>query len=214
MIEGKNITKLFGKNGLKSTDITVKKGEMTALAGASGCGKSTLLNILTGMLKPDSGSVLINGTDISKLSEKERTALRGGVIGYMMQKNALLPELTVWQNILFPAYSAKKKPDKKRAEEIAERLSLTSLLGSYPSQISGGEYRRVMLARVLVTEPEIIIADEPTSNLDRESAEIVRDMLKEVNSSGTTVLAASHDPMLLESADRVIDLGDRSPENV
>lgn len=214
MIEGKKITKLFGKNGLKSTDITVKKGEMTALAGASGCGKSTLLNILTGMLKPDSGSVLINGTDISKLSEKERTALRGGVIGYMMQKNALLPELTVWQNILFPAYSAKKKPDKKRAEEIAERLSLTSLLGSYPSQISGGEYRRVMLARVLVTEPEIIIADEPTSNLDRESAEIVRDMLKEVNSSGTTVLAASHDPMLLESADRVIDLGDRSPENV
>ncbi len=214
MIEGKNITKLFGKNGLKSTDITVKKGEMTALAGASGCGKSTLLNILTGMLKPDSGSVFINGTDISKLSEKERTALRGGVIGYMMQKNALLPELTVWQNILFPAYSTKKKPDKKRAEEIAERLSLTSLLGSYPSQISGGEYRRVMLARVLVTEPEIIIADEPTSNLDRESAEIVRDMLKEVNSSGTTVLAASHDPMLLESADRVIDLGDRSPENV
>ncbi|MBP1568550.1 MAG: ATP-binding cassette domain-containing protein [Oscillospiraceae bacterium] len=132
----------------------------------------------------------------------------------MMQKNALLPELTVWQNILFPAYSTKKKPDKKHAEEIAERLSLTSLLGSYPSQISGGEYRRVMLARVLVTEPEIIIADEPTSNLDRESAEIVRDMLKEVNSSGTTVLAASHDPMLLESADRVIDLGDRSPENV
>ena len=213
MIEGKKITKLFGKNGLKSTDITVKKGEMTALAGASGCGKSTLLNILTGMLRPDSGSVIIKGTDISKLSEKERTALRSGVIGYMMQKNALLPELTVWQNILFPAYTAKKKPDKK-AEEIAERLSLTSLLGSYPSQISGGDYRRVMLARVLVTEPEIIIADEPTSNLDRESAEIVRDMLKEVNSSGTTVLAASHDPMLLESADRVIDLGDRSPENV
>ena len=206
MIEGKNITKLFGKNGLKSTDITVKKGEMTALAGASGCGKSTLLNILTGMLRPDSGSVFIKGTDISKLSEKERTALRSGVIGYMMQKNALLPELTVWQNILFPAYTAKKKPDKKRAEEIAERLSLTSLLGSYPSQISGGEYRRVMLARVLVTEPEIIIADEPTSNLDRESAEIVRDMLKEVNKNGITVLAASHDPLLLESADRVIDI--------
>ena len=214
MIEGKNITKLFGKNGLKSTDITVKKGEMAALAGASGCGKSTLLNILTGMLRPDSGSVFIKGTDISKLSEKERTALRSGVIGYMMQKNALLPELTVWQNILFPAYTVKKKPDKQKAEEIAERLSLTSLLGSYPSQISGGEYRRAMLARVLVTEPEIIIADEPTSNLDRESAEIVRDMLKEVNSSGTTVLAASHDPMLLESADRVIDLGDRSSENV
>lgn len=206
MIEGKNITKLFGKNGLKSTDITVKKGEMAALAGASGCGKSTLLNILTGMLRPDSGSVFIKGTDISKLSEKERTALRSGVIGYMMQKNALLPELTVWQNILFPAYTAKKKPDKKRAEEIAERLSLTSLLGSYPSQISGGEYRRVMLARVLVTEPEIIIADEPTSNLDRESAEIVRDMLKEVNKNGITVLAASHDPLLLESADRVIDI--------
>ena len=207
MIEGRNITKLFGETGLKSMDITVKKGEMTGLSGASGCGKSTLLNILTGMLRPDSGTVLIDGVDISKLSEKKRTALRGSVIGYMMQKNALLPELTAMQNIMFPAYIAKKQPTEKKAEEIAEKLSLTKQLGSYPSQLSGGEYRRVMLARILLLDTPVIVADEPTSNLDRESSVIVRDILTEANKKGVTVLAASHDPLLLESADRVIAVG-------
>ncbi|MCR4638613.1 ABC transporter ATP-binding protein [Ruminococcus sp.] len=207
MIDGRNITKLFGETGLKSMDIKVKKGEMAGLSGSSGCGKSTLLNILTGMLRPDSGTILIGGVDISKLSEKKRTALRGNVIGYMMQKNALLPELTVMQNIIFPAYIAKKHPTEKDAEEIAEKLSLTKQLGSYPSQLSGGEYRRGMLARILLLDTPVIVADEPTSNLDRESAVIVRDILTEANKNGVTVLAASHDQLLLDSADRVIAVG-------
>lgn len=207
MIKGQNITKLFGGNGLKCADISVKKGEMAGISGASGCGKSTLLNILTGMLRPDSGTVLINGVGISSLSEKKRTALRGNVIGYVMQKNSLLPELTALQNIMFPALTAKKSPDVKKAEEIAERLAITDQLGSYPSQLSGGEYRRVMLARILMLETPIIAADEPTSNLDRESAAIVRDMLIEANKKGVTVLTASHDPLLLESTDRVINIG-------
>ena len=207
MIKGTNITKLFGENGLRSTDISAEKGEMIALSGASGCGKSTLLNIITGMLRPDTGKVLLDGKDISKLSEKKRTALRGNVIGYVMQKNSLLPELTILQNLMFPAYIAGKSPDEKKAEALAERLAIKGQLGSYPAQLSGGEYRRAMLARILMLETPIIAADEPTSNLDRESAEIVRDMLLEANQKGTTIITASHDPMLLQSAHRVIVVG-------
>ena len=207
MIKGTNITKLFGENGLRSTDISAEKGEMIALSGASGCGKSTLLNIITGMLRPDTGKVLLDGKDISKLSEKKRTALRGNVIGYVMQKNSLLPELTILQNLMFPAYIAGKSPDEKKAEALAERLAIKGQLGSYPAQLSGGEYRRAMLARILMLETPIIAADEPTSNLDRESAQIVRDMLLDANKNGTTIITASHDPLLLESADRVVRVG-------
>ena len=207
MIKGQNITKTFGDSGLHSVDISAGKGEMIGLAGASGCGKSTLLNILTGMLRPDSGTVTIAGDDIYALSEKKRTALRGNVIGYVMQKNSLLPELTVMQNILFPAQMAGKSPTEKKAQELAERLSITRQLSSYPAQISGGEYRRVMLARILMLDTPIIAADEPTSNLDRESAQIVRDMLLDANKNGTTIITASHDPLLLESADRVVRVG-------
>ena len=122
MIKGTNITKLFGENGLRSTDISAEKGEMIALSGASGCGKSTLLNIITGMLRPDTGKVLLDGKDISKLSEKKRTALRGNVIGYVMQKNSLLPELTILQNLMFPAYIAGKSPDEKRRRHLQRDL--------------------------------------------------------------------------------------------
>jgi len=207
MIEGIKITKIFGSGGLNPLDISVKKGEMVGLCGASGCGKSTLLNILTGMLRPDSGKVIVNGSDISGLSEKKRTYLRGNVIGYVMQKNSLLPELTIMQNILFPSYTAKKSADEKKAQEIAERLAIGGQLSSYPSQLSGGEYRRAMLARILLLNTPIIAVDEPTSNLDPESAEIVRSMLKEANRNGVTVITASHDPLLLECTDRVVKVG-------
>lgn len=218
MIEAKNITKLFGSNGLKDFGILIGKGEMVGLTGPSGSGKSTLLNIITGMLRPDSGTVLVDGKDISKLSERKRTALRRSVIGYMMQKSALLPELTAMQNIMFAAYTANKAPDTAKAKEIAERLSLTEHLETYPAQLSGGEYRRVMLARILMLDTPIIVADEPTSNLDRESAGIVRDMLTEANKKGVTVLTASHDPLLLGSTDRIVTVGDMhrpdSPDNI
>jgi len=207
MIEGIKITKIFGSGGLNPLDISVKKGEMVGLCGASGCGKSTLLNILTCMLRPDSGKVIVNGSDISGLSEKKRTYLRGNVIGYVMQKNSLLPELTIMQNILFPSYTAKKSADEKKAQEIAERLAIGGQLLSYPSQLSGGEYRRAMLARILLLNTPIIAVDEPTSNLDPESAEIVRSMLKEANRNGVTVITASHDSLLLECTDRVVKVG-------
>lgn len=204
MIEGKNISKHYGENGLDSTDITLKKGGFLGISGASGCGKTTLLNILTGMLRPDSGSVEVNGTDINRLSEKKRTALRGGTIGYMMQGSVLIPELNVWQNILLPAKIAGKNTDK--AMTLCEKLGITNIKNSYPADISGGEYRRVMLARILLADTPIFIADEPTSNLDEESASIVREMIAGAHKKGVSIITATHDSALLSMADSVLTL--------
>ena len=204
MIDGKNLSKRFGENGLKNTDITLKKGGFLGLSGASGCGKTTLLNILTGMLRPDSGSVEVNGRNINDMSAKERTALRGGTIGYMMQGSVLIPELNVWQNILLPARIAGKSTGG--AAKLCERLGIENIRRSYPSDISGGEYRRVMLARILLADTPILIADEPTSNLDEESASIVRKMLSEAHERGVSMIAATHDSALLDMADSVLTL--------
>lgn len=204
MITANEIAKHFGKNGFGPITFSVQKGQLTGLTGASGCGKTTLLNILTGMLKPDSGSVLIDGTDLQTLRSKELSALRSQKIGYMMQGNVLLPDLTVLQNLLFPAQLAGKKIQKEQAAEIAEKLHISNILTSYPSEISGGEYRRVMLARILLLDTPVLIADEPTSNLDGESAELVREMLTARREAGVTLLIAAHDSLLLDHADAVI----------
>ena len=204
MITANKIAKHFGKNGFDPISFSVPKGQLAGLTGASGCGKTTLLNILTGMLKPDSGSVLIDGTDLQTLHGKKLAVLRSQKIGYMMQGNVLLPDLTVLQNLLFPAQLAGKKLQKEQAAEIAEKLHISNILASYPAELSGGEYRRVMLARILLLDTPILIADEPTSNLDSESAELVRNMLTERRESGVTLLIAAHDSMLLNQADAVI----------
>ena len=198
MITANKIAKHFGKNGFDPISFSVPKGQLAGLTGASGCGKTTLLNILTGMLKPDSGS------DLQTLHGKKLAALRSQKIGYMMQGNVLLPDLTVLQNLLFPAQLAGKKLQKEQAAEIAEKLHISNILASYPAELSGGEYRRVMLARILLLDTPILIADEPTSNLDSESAELVRNMLTERRESGVTLLIAAHDSMLLNQADAVI----------
>lgn len=206
MIEARNISRDFGGNGLGSTDISLDKGGFIGISGASGCGKSTLLNILTGMLRPDSGTVLIDGEDINKLSSAKRTALRAGKIGYIMQGSVLLGELTVLENIILPARIAGKKNDNAKAEKLCEKLGIDNVMNSYPSDISGGEYRRTMLARILFADTPILVADEPTSNLDEESAAIVRNMIKEVHDKGVSIIAATHDSELLSLADSVIQL--------
>ena len=206
MINANNIAKRFGKNGFDPISFSVGKGQLTGLTGASGCGKTTLLNILTGMLRPDSGTVRIDGTDLQTLRGKELSALRSQKIGYMMQGNVLLPDLTVLQNLLIPAQLAGKKVLPAQAAALAERLNIGNILASYPSEISGGEYRRVMLARILLLDTPVLVADEPTSNLDAESAELVREMLTERREQGVTLLIATHDKLLLDRADAVISM--------
>ena len=204
MITADKIAKHFGKNGFDPISFSVQKGQMAGLTGASGCGKTTLLNILTGMLRPDSGSVLIDGTDLQTLRSHALAVLRSQKIGYMMQGNVLLPDLTVLQNLLFPAQLAGKGIQKEQASEIAEQLHISNILASYPAEISGGEYRRVMLARILLLDTPVLIADEPTSNLDSESAALVRKMLTARRENGATLLIAAHDSLLLDHADAVI----------
>ena len=206
MINANNIAKRFGKNGFDPISFSVGKGQLTGLTGASGCGKTTLLNILTGMLRPDSGTVSVDGTDLQTLRDKELSALRSQKIGYMMQGNVLLPDLTVLQNLLIPAQLAGKKVLPAQAAALAERLNIGNILASYPSEISGGEYRRVMLARILLLDTPVLVADEPTSNLDAESAELVREMLTERREQGVTLLIATHDKLLLDRADAVISM--------
>ena len=206
MIHADNIAKHFGKNGFGPVSFTVGRGQLAGLTGASGCGKTTLLNILTGMLKPDSGTVRIDGVDLQTLRSRELAALRSQKIGYMMQGNVLLPDLTVMQNLLFPAQLAGRQIPKAQAAEIAEQLRISNILASYPAEISGGEYRRVMLARILLLDTPVLIADEPTSNLDSASAELVRDMLAARRAHGVTLLIAAHDKQLLDRADAVISM--------
>ena len=204
MITGTNLAKHFGANGFGGVSFSVGRGQFAGVTGASGCGKTTLLNILTGMLKPDSGTVCVDGTDLRTLRGKALSALRAQKIGYMMQGNVLLPDLTVMQNLLFPAQLAEKKVTEAQAEALAEQLRISSILGSYPAGISGGEYRRVMLARILLLDTPVLAADEPTSNLDSVSAQIVREILHTRKESGVTLLVATHDRELLQSADTVI----------
>lgn len=206
MIQAEGIAKHFGESGFGPIGFSVQKGAYACLTGASGCGKTTLLNILTGMLRPDSGTVRIGGTDLQTLRSRKLTALRAQTIGYMMQGNVLLPDLTVMQNLLFPAQLAGKKVQPQQAEALAEELKISNILASYPAEISGGEYRRVMLARILLLDTPLLIADEPTSNLDSISAEIVREILAERSKNGVTLLIATHDKTLLGGADTVISM--------
>lgn len=204
----KDVEKHFGKNGLGSTSFSLKEGEHLCISGESGCGKTTLLNIITGMLRADKGSVILNGKDIySSMSERGRTKLRSKKIGYMMQGNTLIPELNVENNIRCVLELNGKRADRKRISEIAERLGISGVLRSYPSEISGGEYRRVLLARTLMLEPEILVADEPTSNLDENSAEAVRSLLDEYIADKSHILIVStHDSTLLERCSRILRL--------
>lgn len=208
VITVKNIEKHFGRNGLSNTSFGLKQGDYLCITGGSGCGKTTLLNIISGMLKADKGEVILNGKDIySSMDERSRTKLRNKKIGYMMQGNTLIPELDIISNIRCPLELNGIKVKKERILEIAEKLKITNVLRSYPSEISGGEYRRVLLARTLIMEPEILIADEPTSNLDEKSAETVREIFDEYISDKEHILIIStHDRAFLNKCSHILEL--------
>lgn len=204
----KNAEKHFGKNGLNPVSFSLNNGEYLCITGESGCGKTTLLNIISGMLRPDSGEILVYGKNIfTELSEKERTKLRSTKIGYMMQGNVLIPELDVLNNIRMPVELSGRSIDKSELQKLLEILHITHIQKSYPSEVSGGEYRRVILARTLMLHTDILLADEPTSNLDASSAEIVRDVLNEYANENHILIVSTHDSLLAMQARKNLCMG-------
>ena len=215
MIKTENIRKVFRTEdvetwALNGVDIEVAKGEFVAIMGPSGCGKSTLMNILGLLDSPTEGSYCLNGTDVALFGEDERTALRKGVIGFVFQSFNLIDDLNVYENIELPLLymGVPKKERKKRVEEAMERMDIAHRAGHFPQQLSGGQQQRVAIARVVVTNPKIIFADEPTGNLDSRNGIEVMELLKQLNGEGTTVVMVTHSLRDASYAGRVINMFD------
>ena len=214
ILEVKNLTKTYGKGEslIKAADsisFTVPKGQMAAVVGASGSGKSTLLHIIGGVEKPESGNVLVNGTDVYSLSEKELAAYRRTKVGLIYQFYNLLPILNVSDNITLPTLIDGKKPDEKRLAELLELLGLSDRAGHLPSQLSGGQQQRAAIARALFSSPDILLADEPTGNLDSKSSEEIVTLLRTTSEQlGQTMLIVTHDEKIAARCDRIITVSD------
>jgi putative ABC transport system ATP-binding protein len=194
---------------LKGVDLRIDAGQFVAIMGVSGSGKSTLLGLLAGLDSPSEGRVLIDGTDISGMAEDTLAQVRGRKIGFVFQSYQLIPTLTAFENVLLPHELNGKGDGKARARTLLESVGLGDRLHHYPVQLSGGEQQRVALARAFVVEPPIVMADEPTGNLDSSNGEHVLDLLTQRNrSEGTTLVLVTHDKQIAERADRVIVLRD------
>jgi putative ABC transport system ATP-binding protein len=195
---------------LRGIDLSIPRGQFIAIMGPSGSGKSTLLGLLAGLDNATSGSILLDGVDITGLSEDQMAEVRGRKIGFVFQSFQLIPTLTAEENVLLPAELAGAGPDAtKRARELLTRVGLADRLDHYPVQLSGGEQQRVALARAFITKPPILLADEPTGNLDGRTGEQVLELLLELNRrEGATLVMVTHDAQLAANADRVITLRD------
>ncbi|WP_294479020.1 ABC transporter ATP-binding protein [uncultured Ruminococcus sp.] len=201
-----------GENAVKAVDnvsFTVPKGQMAAIIGASGSGKSSLLHILGGVDRPTSGKVIIDGTDVYSQNNKELAVFRRRRVGLIYQFYNLIPVLTAAENITLPTVMDGKKPDPAKVEEMLELMDLKDRSGHLPSQLSGGQQQRVSIGRALFTAPDVILADEPTGNLDsKNSAEIIR-LLRESNIKlGQTMIIITHDEGIAQQCDRIITMSD------
>ncbi len=219
MIELKNVSKTVTSGAenltiLHALDLTIGDGEFIAIVGASGSGKSTLLGLLAGLDAPSSGEIIIDGSDITKFSEDQLAQLRSEKIGFIFQSFHLIPSLTAYENILVPMEIAGMKDAKKRATELLESVDLTNRGHHYPAQLSGGEQQRVAIARAFANRPKILLADEPTGNLDSKNGAHIFDLLTELNQKHQTMLVlVTHDLDLAAKAERQIRLRDGRVEN-
>jgi len=195
---------------LREVNLEIKKGEFVAIMGPSGCGKSTLLNILGLIDNPTEGTYMLNEQDVSMLSESKRTDIRKGMIGFVFQSFNLIDELNVYENIelplLYMGISASER--KKRVEAVMEQLSMSHRRRHYPRQLSGGQQQRVAIARAIVAQPSIILADEPTGNLDSKNSKEVMNMLQQLHKQGTTIIMVTHSLHDASYAERIINLYD------
>ena len=215
MIKTKNLQKIFRTEDVETWalhDVTleIKEGEFVAIMGPSGCGKSTLLNILGLLDNPTNGTYELNGVEVSKYTEAERTNLRKGVIGFVFQSFNLIDELNVYENIELPLLymGVPKDERKRRVEEAMARMDISHRVKHFPQQLSGGQQQRVAIARAVVANPKIILADEPTGNLDSKNGKEVMDLLTQLNREGTTVVMVTHSQHDAGYATRTINLFD------
>ena len=206
LLELRNVYKIYGDlKALDNINLTVNTGEWVAIMGPSGSGKSTMMNIIGCMDKPTKGNVLLDGRDIAKESEKNLTAIRRDKIGLIFQQFHLVPYMSAVENVMLSQYYH-SMPDEKEALEALERVGLAERAKHLPSQLSGGEQQRVCVARALINHPEIILADEPTGNLDEANENIVIDLFHKLHEEGTTLIVVTHDPEVGEVAQRMIRL--------
>lgn len=214
ILEVTNLCKTYGKGdtmvkALDNVSFSVEKGEFLAIIGPSGSGKSTLLHILGGVDVPKSGSVVINQTDISNLDETALAIFRRRQIGLIYQFYNLIPILTVQENLTLPLLLDGRKPDKKQIDTLVKRLGLENRLDHLPNQLSGGQQQRVSIGRALVNNPALMLADEPTGNLDSENSKEIISLLRQFNKEfNQTVIIITHDEKIANSADRVITIED------
>lgn len=212
MLIAKGIKKSFGKlEILKGVDLSVSKGEIISIVGPSGAGKSTFLHIVGSLSKPDGGSVHINNTDLFKLSPNKLSAFRNKNIGFIFQFHHLLPEFTALENVCIPALIAKKnkKESEKKAMELLEMLDLSHRIDHKPAELSGGEQQRVAVARALINNPAIILADEPSGNLDSENASALNQLFIDLRERlNQTFIIVTHNEILAGIADRKIRMKD------
>ena len=214
ILSARNLKKYYGAEdnltkALDGVDLDVEQGEFVAIIGASGSGKSTLLNMIGGLDVPTSGQVCIGGKEIGKMKPDELTVFRRKNIGFIFQNYNLIPVLNVLENITLPIEMDGKKPDENFIEQIIELLGLTEKVYKMPSQLSGGQQQRVAIARALASKPSMILADEPTGNLDSETSREVLELLKETSERfHQTIVMITHNPEIARQADRMIRIGD------
>ena len=215
MIKVENLSKIFRTDEIETTalngvSLEIKDGEFVAIMGPSGCGKSTLLNILGLLDNPSGGSYQFGDTEMAGLKEKERTKFRKGNIGFVFQSFNLIDELNVFENIELPLkyLNISSSERKKRVTEIMKRMNISHRVKHFPRQLSGGQQQRVAIARAVVANPKLILADEPTGNLDSKNGLEVMNLLTELNQEGTTIVMVTHSPKDAAKAQRTIDLLD------
>lgn len=220
LLEAKNLKKQYGRGelaveALKGLDFQIEEGYFYAIIGKSGSGKSTLLHLLGALDKPTFGELLLEGKSVFEMKDKEIAIMRRRRIGFVFQSFNLLPEHTVMENILMPLYLDDKTPDMESFRRIIEALGIEDKLSYYPDELSGGQRQRVAIARALITNPAILLADEPTGNLDAASgAEVLRLLKESAKKFGQTILLVTHDMEIAAGADRIIRISDGRIESI
>ena len=221
VVEAKDVTKVYqmGKVEVRALDgvsLTIKQGEFVAIMGPSGSGKSTLLNLIGCLDRPTTGELRIAGTDISKLSDKKLAHIRGKQIGFVFQTFNLIPRISAFQNVLLPmSFVNTFAPSErvKRAQQILDNVGLSQRMKHFPNELSGGERQRVAVARALANNPSMILADEPTGNLDTKTGRSILELFKSLNQQGRTIVLVTHDPNVAANADRIVHVMDGRIQN-